>query len=191
MDDRFIYCPMIRAVYRGSLATFLILSLMLVLLLGGCRSLLLATRAEPISQLVLTTLQDPSTFNYALNQEFPSIFLFCFRGLTMEDGPTGEILPDLAESWDISDDGLQVTFTLRKGLKWSDGKPLTADDVVFTYRDVIFNNKIPNDAKDELRIGADRRFPEIRKLDEWRVEFRLPEPFAPLVRTTLVLPPTW
>lgn len=42
------------------------------------------------------------------------------------------IIPGLAESWEGSDDGLTYTYTLREGLKWSDGEPLTADDVVFT-----------------------------------------------------------
>ncbi len=42
------------------------------------------------------------------------------------------IIPGLAESWEGSDDGLTYTYTLREGLKWSDGEPLTADDVAFT-----------------------------------------------------------
>ena len=139
---------------------------------------------EAISQLVLTTLQDPKTFNYALNQEFPSIFLFTFRGLTTQEGTTGDIRPDLAESWEISADKRRITFTLRRDLRWSDGEPLTAADVVFTYRDVVFNEKIPTDAKDSLRIGANRAFPTVRQVDERRVEFNFPEPFAPFLQST-------
>ena len=136
------------------------------------------------SQLVLTTLQDPKTFNFALNQEFPSIFLFCFRGLTQQKGTTGEIQPDLAESWEISPDQTRITFTLRPDLRWSDGVPLTADDVVFTYRDVIFNPKIPAEAQEALRSGKDRRLPEVSKLDQRRVQFVLAEPFAPFLSAT-------
>lgn len=169
---------------RRWLSGLLVVSLVLTLLIGGCRALIVRTKATEVSQLVLTTLQDPKTFNYALNQEFPSIFLFCFRGLTKEDGVTGEVQPDLAESWEISADQRRITFTLRPGLQWSDGEPLTAEDVVFTYQDVIFNDKIPTDAKDGLRIGASRQFPEVRALDPQRVEFLLPEPFAPFLRST-------
>jgi peptide/nickel transport system substrate-binding protein len=151
--------------------------------LMGCRSWMVKTKAAETSQIVLTTLQDPGTFNPALNQEFPSVFLFTFRGLTVEDGVTGEIRPDLAESWQVSEDGLRVTFILRDGLRWSDGHPLTAEDVLFTYQDVVFNDKIPTDAKDVMRIGDRRQFPEIRQLDERRVEFTLPEPFAPFIRS--------
>lgn len=163
-------------------------ALLVVCLMMGCRSST-ATRAAETSQLILSTLQDPKTFNYALNQEFPSIFLFCFRGLTQEEGTTGELKPDLAESWQISPDQKQITFTLRDGLKWSDGQPLTADDVVFTYRDVIFNKKIPAESQEALRIGPNRTLPEVKKLDDRRIEFTLAEPFAPFLSAT-VGPPT-
>lgn len=161
----------------------------LLLGVGSCRPTGFKTEAAAVPQLVLTTLQDPKTFNFALNQEFPSIFLFCFRGLTREEGTTGELQPDLAESWQISPDQRRIVFTLRDGLQWSDGQPLTADDVVFTYRDVIFNPKIPAEAQEVLRIGDSRTLPEVRKLDERRVEFLLAEPFAPFLAATAG-PPT-
>ncbi|MFM7424815.1 MAG: ABC transporter substrate-binding protein [Elainella sp.] len=151
---------------------------------AGCSFNGLRTQAASGSQLVLSTLQDPKTFNYALNQEFPSIFLFCFRGLTREEGTTGTYQPDLAESWQISPDQKRITFTLRAGLKWSDGVPLTADDVVFTYRDVIFNPKIPAESQEALRLGDNRALPQVIKLDDRRVEFGLAEPFAPFLAAT-------
>ncbi|CAI8043745.1 Periplasmic alpha-galactoside-binding protein [Geodia barretti] len=45
--------------------------------------------------------------------------------------------PNLAESWEISDDGKEVTFHLRKGVKWSDGVEFTVDDIMFTWDDVV------------------------------------------------------
>jgi len=54
--------------------------------------------------------------------------------VTFPDGDAGEILPQLATSWTVSDDGLTYTFTLREGVRFSNGEPLTADDVVFSYR---------------------------------------------------------
>ena len=140
--------------------------------------------AENLSQLVTVTLADPKTFNWVLNQEFPHVFLFTYEGLTFENRITGEIEPALAESWEISKDKKRVVFTLRENLKWSDGEPLTADDVVFTYEDVVFNKEIPTDARDSLKIGTSGAFPKVRKVDERRVEFILPEPFAPFLRTT-------
>jgi peptide/nickel transport system substrate-binding protein len=166
---------------RGVLAA---IAMLLAIALVSCRSWMVGTRAAETSQIVLSSVQDPGTFNPALNQEFPSVFLFTFRGLTVEDGLTGEVLPDLAESWQVSEDGLRVVFTLREGLRWSDGEPLTAADVLFTYRDVVFNDKITTDAKDVMRIGDRHLFPQIQQLDDRRVEFILPEPFSPFLRGT-------
>jgi peptide/nickel transport system substrate-binding protein len=153
--------------------------------LFGCHPTLLKSQAtEKISQLVTATLSDPKTFNWALNQEFPHVFLFTYEGLTSENSVTGKIEPALAESWEISEDKQRIVFTLREGLKWSDGQPLTADDVVFTYEAVVLNKEIATDARDSLKIGTSGAFPQVRKLDARRVEFILPEPFAPFLRTT-------
>ncbi len=58
-----------------------------------------------------------------------------FSGL-VKYGPDIKLTGDLAHSWDVSPDGLSVTFHLRKGVKWHDGEPFTARDVVFTYNTV-------------------------------------------------------
>jgi peptide/nickel transport system substrate-binding protein len=136
------------------------------------------------SQWVVSTLGDPKTFNYAFNQEFPHVFLFTAEGLTSLNAMTTEIEPALAESWEISDDQKRIVFTLRENLKWSDGEPLTADDVIFTYRDIIANPAIPTDWKDTLKVGERGIFPRVNKIDDRRVEFLLPEPFAPFLSTT-------
>ena len=95
------------------------------------------------SQLVLVTPSEPATFNFAMNTSPYSIFPFIYRGLVIENGVTTELESSLAESWSIAPNKLKVTFTLRENLKWSDGQPLTANDVVFTYQDIYLNNKIP------------------------------------------------
>src|SRR5689334_15372523 len=135
-----------------------ILVMLSLLPLAGCHGAGMRAKAAQGSQLIISTLSDPKTFNYANNQTFPSIFLFAYEGLTRENGITGKVEPALAESWTISEDKQHVVFTLRQGLKWSDGQPLTADDVVFTYRDIVFNPDIPTDAKDSIRIGPDDKF---------------------------------
>ena len=106
-----------------------------------------------------------------------------YEGLITENGLTGAVEPALAESWKISDDKKRIEFTLRPGLKWSDGQPLTVEDVLFTYQDIFLNPGIPTDIQDVLRIGKNRLFPSIRKVDDRRVEFITPEPFAPFLRT--------
>ncbi len=160
-----------------------VLFLNMAFVIGGCNPTTLKTEAQK-SQLVLHNLSDPKTFNYALKGEFPNIFPFTFEGLTFVNDSTGKIEPALAESWQSFDNNKRYIFTLRDGLKWSDGALLTADDVIFTYQDIVFNPAIATDQKDVLKIGKSGLFPKIRKLDQRRIEFILPEPFAPFLRIT-------
>jgi peptide/nickel transport system substrate-binding protein len=158
--------------------------MVILLLLSGCSPH--HFRRHTQNQLVLATPTDPKTFNYANNQSFPNIFLFSYEGLTRENGMTGEVEPALAQSWEFSADKQRAVFTLRPTLRWSDGEPLTAADVVFTYRDVVFNPQVPIDVKDQLKIGPQGEFPQVRQLDDRRVEFRFPEPFAPFLQATVL-----
>ena len=98
-----------------------------------------------------------------------------FSGLTRL-GPDGAVQPDLAESWDISDDGLTYTFHLRQRVTWHDGQPFTADDVVFTY------NAIQDPAfKGDPDLGELFRNVTVTKVDDSTVSLRLVQPFAPLL----------
>ncbi|MGB7084022.1 MAG: ABC transporter substrate-binding protein [Phormidesmis sp.] len=144
------------------------------------------TQSADVSQLISTVLGEPKTFNYLLSQESTSsdVLALIYEGLISIDQTTSEIVPALAESWTISEDGQTITYTLKDNLKWSDGEPLTVDDVVFTYNDLILNEEIPTDARDILRVGTAGLLPTVRKLDARRLEFKIPEPFAPFLRVT-------
>ncbi|MGC1527845.1 MAG: ABC transporter substrate-binding protein [Phormidesmis sp.] len=139
-----------------------------------------------VPTLVSPVVGEPKTFNYLLSQESSSsdVLGFLYQGLIEIDQTTSEIVPALAESWEISADGQTIVFLLKENLKWSDGEPLTVDDVVFTYNDLILNEEITTDTRDILRIGVEGKLPVVRKLDERRVEFQIPEPFAPFLRVT-------
>jgi len=141
-------------------------------------------------QLIDAVLGDPKTFNAATNTESPNIFGMTYEGLVGVNGLTGETEPALAETWTVSDDSLRLRFVLRSGLRWSDGEPLTADDVVFTYRDIYANEDIPTSMLDILRIGEQGKLPTVQKIDDRTVEFTLPEPFSPVLDalTAAILP---
>ena len=163
---------------------FLVLLIfVLAIALTSCSPAQFKSQAAQVPQVVVSVPSDPKTFNYLLSQESPNVFGLTLKGLTTANG-AGEIQPELAESWQISQDKKRIVFTLRSGLKWSDGQPLTADDVVFTYEDLVLNKQIPNQYRDYLQIGTGEAFPKVRKIDERRIEFILPEPFAPFLRTT-------
>src|SRR5690348_10826870 len=77
---------------------------------------------------------NPITLTDAASQQLAG---FMFPGLVGVDPKTTDIVPNapgaLAKSWKVSDDGLTYTFTLRQDFKWTDGKPVTAKDVEYTF----------------------------------------------------------
>jgi peptide/nickel transport system substrate-binding protein len=154
-----------------------------VVIIINALQLITLTHKLPVSQIVVSFPDEPKTFNPVLISEVPNILEFTFEGLT-EENSQGQTEPNLAQSWQISQDNKRFIFNLRPGLKWSDGKPLTADDVIFTYNEVFFNPDIPNYAAEYLRIGKNQLFPTLKKIDTLTVEFTLPEPFFPFVRMT-------
>ena len=159
------------------------LAAMVAIALNACQVNQFKKSDAGVPQLVDSITSDPKTFNEILSQESPNVFSLIYETLLIENGVTGELEPGIAESWEVSDNNLDIVFTLREGLKWSDGEPLTVDDVVFTFNDIIFNPDIPTSSRDVLRIGDEGRLPTVSRLDARRVRFTLPEPFAPFLRT--------
>jgi len=139
-------------------------------------------RSNLVNRLIVPTTSGPGTFNYPLNQSAYHVFGYIYEGLIRENGLTSKLEPGLAESWEVSKDGKKIVFTLREGLKWSDGEPMTTDDIIFSYEKIYFNDKIPSGLKDNLRVGTSRQFPKVKKIDSRRVEFSVAEPFAPFIR---------
>ena len=131
--------------------------------------------------LRLTTTAPPKTFNNHMAKEVPTTAItgWIFEGLTNINGITVKVEPLLASTWDISPDGQTYTFYLRKDVKWFDGKPFTADDVVFTFNDLIFNEKIPASVADIFTIDGKRI--EVIKVDDSTVKFKLATKFAPFL----------
>ncbi|MGB8621627.1 MAG: ABC transporter substrate-binding protein [Paracoccaceae bacterium] len=82
--------------------------------------------------------------------------------------------PSLAKSWEISDDGLTYTFHLREGVKWHDGEPFTADDVVFSA------DKFLRKTNARLRVSLEH-VESITAPDDQTVVFKLKEPFGPFI----------
>ena len=129
---------------------------------------------------------DPRTLNPALAQVTSStaVLSYLFTGLTKIDLKSMQVVPDLAHKWEKKEGGRVYIFHLRRNVRWSDGEPFTADDVVFTYRDIYLNPQIPNSTGDMFR-GILKSQEDIknfvRKIDKYTVEFKLPEAFAPFL----------
>lgn len=87
------------------------------------------------------------------------------------------IIPDLAETWDTSDDGLTYTFHLREGVEFHDGEAFSADDIVATYSRII---DPPEDISSNLRDWF-HSVESVEAIDSMTVEFTLTEPQADLL----------
>lgn len=90
------------------------------------------------------------------------------------DRTGGAVVPNLAEGWNVSDDSRKYTFSLRKGIKWSDGTPLTADDIMFWYESILLNPEIIVTVPTWLR--SDKTPVKVSKIDTYTVEFEFALP---------------
>ncbi|MDG5814228.1 ABC transporter substrate-binding protein [Chitinispirillales bacterium ANBcel5] len=135
-------------------------------------------------EIVLSTFSDPKSFNPITSTETSTseFTALMFEGLVSLNAVTLQPEPALAERWEVSEDGRTYTFYMRPGIQWSDGTPISAYDVEFTFNELVFNNDInPNSARDIFIIEGERI--EVEALDSVRVECRLPFVFAPFLRT--------
>ena len=132
-------------------------------------------------RLVIATFGDPKTFNPITENESSSrdIIRLLFLSLVEFDWQTERVKPGLAHAWTVEPDQATWTFQLRKGVKWSDGQPLTADDVVFTWNDVIYNPHIINVTRDLFSIDG-KNF-AVSKVDDYTVRVVTPDIYAPFL----------
>ncbi len=133
-------------------------------------------------ELVSSTIgEGPKTFNPFNTKDNVSSQMAntMYDGLLSTNPVDGKPMPKLAKSFKISPDEMTYTIELRKGVKWSDGKPITADDVVFTWKDIIFAGMGDTSTRDSLVI--DGKLPTVRKIDNYTVEFKTPKPYAPFL----------
>ncbi|CAN5496076.1 ABC transporter substrate-binding protein [soil metagenome] len=125
---------------------------------------------------------DPKTFNYWAAEDTGSTLLasHLFSGLVTVDPWTGDVVPDMAESFKVDPDGVTYTTTLRKGLTWSDGKPITSADVAFTWNKLIAGGYGNSSLRDV--VSVDGKLPTVTAVDELTNKFVTPKPFAPFLR---------
>jgi peptide/nickel transport system substrate-binding protein len=98
------------------------------------------------------------------------------ESLAMWDRTAARPVPDVAESWEISDDGTTYTFNLRQGIKWSDGTPFTSADLLFWFNDIILNTTYTPAPPDWLRIKGE--VAQVSAPDDYTIVFEFAHPYA-------------
>lgn len=125
--------------------------------------------------IIVGSIGEPSILIPMLASDIPShdVAGLIFNGLVKYDTDL-TLIGDLAESWDISEDGLVITFYLRKGVRWTDGVKFTADDVYFGYQTLIAP-KTPTAYSEDFK-----QVTKAEVLDRYSFRVTYDKPFAPL-----------
>jgi peptide/nickel transport system substrate-binding protein len=137
-----------------------------------------AETGRPGGQLVVVQRAEPRTLNPVTAVDNPSrdVLRRMHADLIHINRETQRAEPELAASWTTSPDGRRYTVALRQGIRFSDGHPFDADDVVFSFRVYLDEKVEPSPYRDLLTVGG--KPITVRKLDQYRVQFDLSEPYA-------------
>lgn len=160
---------------------------------------LAACGAKESTKTTTTKAADPETFTYAIDGNPSStnpINTSDRWGLTLTNiiysplirvEADGSYVNELADSYEIAEDGLSITVKLRKDVKWSDGEDFNADDVIFTYA-----QKVKKENGNAASLHINDQPVQLEKVDDYTVKFILPAVSAPaldnIVTETYILP---
>jgi peptide/nickel transport system substrate-binding protein len=133
-------------------------------------------------RFVLGQVSNPRTFNAMMANENSSndINNLTYSSLVDYNNETQQTEPALAKSWEASSDGLTWTFHLRKGAAFSDGHPMTAQDVLFSFQ-VALDPVLHPSVQDLLKVGG--KFYEVSAPDDYTFVVKTPSPTAVLIET--------
>jgi peptide/nickel transport system substrate-binding protein len=141
----------------------------------------------PINPMVVTPAKEVGQFGGDLrigflgnNPGWGGLWFFVgWENLVIWKPDFSGITPNIAESVDVSDDVKEYTFHLREGMKWSDGAPFTADDIMFYIEDVLFDPELNagGPVADWLPTESREGF-KAEKIDDYTVKFIFPQPNA-------------
>lgn len=138
------------------------------------------------NEIVVAIAQDPEDSldpHAAASAGTREVVFNIYEGL-VKTGPTGELIPAVAESYKVSEDGLVYTFTLREGVKFHNGEPVTAEDVIYSL------NRCAEHSGDSALKSAFSAIRDLQATDEKTVTFRLDQPDMELIyfMTAAIIP---
>lgn len=137
--------------------------------------------------LVTSIPSDPASFNRMFVSSLANAMVAeqLSADLVHINRLTYELEPSLATRWEVAADGRSYTIHLRKGVRFSDGSPFTADDVVFTL-DALRDPKTVSTMADQIQV--DGRFPAVSRMDPHTVRFAWPRPVGTGLRALDSIP---
>ncbi len=129
----------------------------------------------PEEPLVVTPIEEIGQYGgildtYLVSPDFwnpPA--MFGYEPMLMLNRTVDQIIPNIAKGWKFSDDDKTFTLYLRKGMKWSDGAPFTADDIMFWWEDVIMDDEITPTKPGQWMPGGELM--KVEKINDYTVQF--------------------
>ncbi|TVL63502.1 peptide ABC transporter substrate-binding protein [Brachyspira hyodysenteriae] len=145
-------------------------------------------KSEDGISIFINTGPEPNTIDPSINVTSDAIFylMHTFEGL-LEKDMNGKLIPGVAESWEISEDGLTYTFKLRTNSKWTDGKTVVADDFVYSWQRVVdpatgsqygYQHEPVKNAKAITAGDMPKESLGIKAIDDYTLEVQLEAPTA-------------
>jgi peptide/nickel transport system substrate-binding protein len=155
----------------------------------ACLTVVTAASGQDDDRVVFTVgvVNDVGSFNPLVGQEVPDYEVWNLQYATLTDKAAADFAttPGLAESWEASNGGKTYTYTLREGLEWSDGEPLTAEDIAFTV----------NRAREEAWLNHEATVQNLtaRAIDDRTVEIAssVPDPKLPTMDVYILPEHVW
>jgi peptide/nickel transport system substrate-binding protein len=137
----------------------------------------------PESPEVITPLESVGTYGGKLrrvlggsNDHNSILRIVSPQGLTRWKPDFSEVIPNVAESWEVNEEGSEFTFHLREGMKWSDGHPFTADDIMFFVEDILHNEEFYPNPPARFVVGGEAMTAE--KIDDYTVKLKFAAPYG-------------
>jgi len=135
----------------------------------------------PASPVVLKPVEKPGVYGGAWRRAYTGMAdLVGIQRILYEPlirwSPDYKLAPNLAERWDVDESSKVFTFHLVKGVRWSDGQPFTADDILFYFEDILEDKELTSSIPSWLAPGG--KPPKVSKLDDYTIRFEFEKPYG-------------
>ena len=161
---------------------FLIITVTLII--AACAKKVEPLTGEPGGQLVIGTTDLPNTVSPLAPSIFGSneILDLLFMRLHRIDPQTGKMIPELASSWEFSEDLTSITYYLRRDIKWWDGEPVTTEDVLYTFE------KMKDPSTNYPDIASLRFIKDVKVLSTYAIKFSFTKVYSDILTDSDIMP---